>query len=91
MAERTAEVRVRDNVRWIAPEEYIEDLSPVEVLVIGGKYDWVFPVEEAENLYKSLKGEKKLVIIPNGHVEKLMTENRQECYKEIKAWFDKTL
>ncbi|MFH1453327.1 MAG: alpha/beta fold hydrolase [Armatimonadota bacterium] len=89
--ERFAEVEVGNNVAWIAPEEYIEEVPPVEVLVIGGKTDWVFPVEEAENLYKNLKADKKLIIIPNGHLEKLLTENRHECYKEIKEWFDRTL
>lgn len=62
-----------------APEDYVQDLSPVPLLFMHGTADLVIPDHHSRRLYDRAGEPKKLVLIPGGsHISGFSDEHRAE-------------
>lgn len=74
---------------WPKPDALVEPLTTIPVLMLNGKYDYVFPVETHQKPLFDLLGtapkHKKHVVYDCGH----LPLPRAPMLKEIFAWLDK--
>lgn len=69
-----------------SPRRYVEQLSPVPLLILHGMDDHVVPVEHARRLYEAAGPPKELWLLPGvGHIQAF---SRPHYRERLLAWLD---
>lgn len=71
--------------------QYVENISPVPLLVIHGTEDRMVPLSQGEALFKKAREPKTFFKIEGGNHTKALAKNDGEYRKKMLAWLDKVL
>ena len=72
--------------------DFVHEISPIPILFIHGKRDWLVDIRHSIELHKRAKEPKDIVFFEGGtHAEHLLEQFPEEMVKLIKDWFKKTL
>ena len=71
-----------------APEQYIDRLTPVPLLVVHGDQDEVVPVSQGLRLFEKAREPKTLFEVKQGHHGDSLVRANGEYRKKLLAWLD---
>ncbi|MBF0384434.1 MAG: alpha/beta fold hydrolase [Candidatus Omnitrophica bacterium] len=75
----------------IRPIDIVSKISPLPVLFIHGKKDWLIKPQHSEELYEKAKRPRKLILLASaGHAERIFDEYPDEFLRLCRDWFQKT-
>jgi pimeloyl-ACP methyl ester carboxylesterase len=76
----------------VKPIDIVDQISPVPILFIHGKKDWLISYQHSEKLYQKAREPKKLVILPQaGHAEKIFDADPEKFHTLCLQWLEQTL
>ncbi len=75
----------------LAPESFVDKLSPVPLLVVHGTLDEVVPVSQARKLFKNARQPKTFFEVKTGHHGDSLSQNRGAYRKRVLTWLSSSI